>query len=85
MAAHRFGVGAGLWLTCSIGLATAPQDGLTSAEVLHRADLAMYLAKRLGRNRVCVVADVADGGALGMGGVAMGADGGAEAGAQAAD
>jgi diguanylate cyclase (GGDEF)-like protein len=85
VAAHRFGVGAGLWLTCSIGLATAPQDGLTSAEVLHRADLAMYLAKRLGRNRVCVVADVADGGALGMGGVAMGADGGAEAGAQAAD
>lgn len=57
VAAHRFGVGAGLWLTCSIGLATAPQDGLTSAEVLHRADLAMYLAKRLGRNRVCVVAD----------------------------
>jgi len=79
VAAHRFGVGAGLWLTCSIGLATAPQDGLTSAEVLHRADLAMYLAKRLGRNRVCVVADGADGGALGMGGVAMGADARAEA------
>jgi len=57
VAAHRFGVAEGLRLTCSIGLACTPQDGLTRAEVLHRADLAMYLAKQLGRNRVCVVAD----------------------------
>ncbi len=74
VAEHRFGIGAGLWLTCSIGLAAAPQDGLTSAEVLHRADLAMYLAKQLGRNRVCVVAD----------GAALDAARGADEGAQAA-
>ncbi len=75
VAGHRFGVGAGLWLTCSIGLAAAPQDGLTSAEVLHRADLAMYLAKQLGCNRVCVVAD----------GAALDAALGADEGARAAD
>jgi diguanylate cyclase (GGDEF)-like protein len=56
VAAHHFTVGAGLLLTCSIGLAATPQDGLTRADVLHRADLAMYLAKQMGRNRVCVIA-----------------------------
>ena len=70
VAAHRFAIGGGLRLTCSIGLAAAPADGLTSAEVLHQADLAMYLAKQLGRNRVCVVPDgamLADGGGAGRG------------------
>lgn len=70
VAAHRFRVAEGLWLTCSIGLACTPQDGVTRAEVLHRADLAMYLAKQLGRDRVCVVAD---GGALADAAVTEGA------------
>ncbi len=34
---------------CSVGIAVAPQDGSEAAELLHRADLAMYQAKSAGR------------------------------------
>ncbi|MFN8078984.1 MAG: diguanylate cyclase [Kineosporiaceae bacterium] len=40
----------GLGLTLSAGVACGPADDLTS--VLHRADAALYAAKRTGRNRV---------------------------------
>ncbi|MEO0106330.1 MAG: diguanylate cyclase, partial [candidate division WOR-3 bacterium] len=38
--------------TISIGLATYPQSAQTAQELVHKADLALYKAKKLGRNRV---------------------------------
>lgn len=40
-------------LSASFGVAAFPAHGATAEELLHRADQAMYVAKRLGRNR-CV-------------------------------
>jgi diguanylate cyclase (GGDEF)-like protein len=39
-------------LTTSIGIATFPADGVTANELIHAADLALYQAKALGRNRL---------------------------------
>lgn len=39
-------------ITASIGIARFPRDGMDAASLIHRADLAMYGAKRLGRNRI---------------------------------
>lgn len=39
-------------LTISIGIATFPEDGVTANELIHAADLALYRAKELGRNRL---------------------------------
>jgi diguanylate cyclase (GGDEF)-like protein len=39
-------------LTTSIGIATFPADGVTANELIHAADLALYHAKALGRNRL---------------------------------
>ena len=45
-------------VTISTGCATVlPQPGLSSSLLIERADYAMYEAKRLGRNRVCVRSD----------------------------
>lgn len=41
-------------VTMSIGVASYPVDGQTSDAVMHEADLAVYQAKREGRNRVVV-------------------------------
>ncbi len=38
--------------SASIGIVTFPHDGRTSAELLRRADLAMYEAKRRGRDQI---------------------------------
>lgn len=38
-------------ISASIGIVTAPEDGQTSEELLQNADLAMYKAKALGRNK----------------------------------
>ncbi|MGH1370459.1 MAG: EAL domain-containing protein [Cellvibrionaceae bacterium] len=40
-----------LIISASIGIVSAPQDGSTSEELLQNADLAMYRAKALGRNK----------------------------------
>ncbi|HEV7214746.1 MAG TPA: diguanylate cyclase, partial [Chloroflexota bacterium] len=40
-------------LTVSIGVATFPEHGSQRDALLQAADLAMYVAKRLGRNQVC--------------------------------
>jgi diguanylate cyclase (GGDEF)-like protein len=38
--------------SCSIGVVTYPDDGRTSTELMRRADLAMYEAKRRGRDQI---------------------------------
>ena len=43
-----------VYASVSIGIAAYPADGAHAADVLHSADLAMYRAKHLGRNRLCV-------------------------------
>ncbi len=40
-------------VTISIGIATFPEDAETREELIDRADKALYLAKRTGRNRIC--------------------------------
>ncbi len=42
-----------LSVTCSIGVATFPQDARTPADLFKITDQALYAAKRSGRNRVC--------------------------------
>jgi diguanylate cyclase (GGDEF)-like protein/PAS domain S-box-containing protein len=39
-------------MTVSAGIAAAPEHGSTSAELLHAADAALYMAKEAGRDRV---------------------------------
>lgn len=46
-------------LTASFGLAMYPLNGLAAGELLDTADSAMYIAKRTGRNRVCLPDDTA--------------------------
>ncbi|OON63070.1 hypothetical protein B0920_06555 [Massilia sp. KIM] len=48
--------GESLGLTVSVGLAALAPGDLSWEEVLRRADTALYQAKQLGRNRVCVAA-----------------------------
>jgi diguanylate cyclase (GGDEF)-like protein len=46
-------------LTASIGIATFPLNANSRAELFRAADDALYMAKRTGRNRVCVAEAVA--------------------------
>ncbi|WP_188623968.1 putative bifunctional diguanylate cyclase/phosphodiesterase [Caldalkalibacillus thermarum] len=45
-----------LRITASIGLVFIPQDGVTADELIKRADMAMYEAKRSGKNTYCLFA-----------------------------
>jgi len=45
-------VTAGLSVTASVGIGSAPEDGLDKAEILAEADRNLYRAKRAGRDRV---------------------------------
>lgn len=38
-------------ISCSIGISSFPQDGNTPEELIRKADMAMYQAKKLGKNR----------------------------------
>jgi predicted signal transduction protein with EAL and GGDEF domain len=44
-------------VTASVGVATFPTDGSTSADVLVAADRACFVAKRAGRDRVATAAE----------------------------
>ncbi len=50
---HRFRAG-GAGMTCSIGVASYPEDATDRSKLVELADTAMYQAKRHGRN--CTVA-----------------------------
>lgn len=50
-------------INISLGLAWFPQDGEQMDALLHAADLALYQAKRSGRNRLCVYRREMDGAA----------------------
>ncbi len=52
IAGHRFPVGGGIHITCSVGVASYPQNSMERGELIDLADQAMYAAKRLGRNQV---------------------------------
>jgi diguanylate cyclase (GGDEF)-like protein len=45
-------LGQGLRLTVSIGIAVYPRDGMSSTELIARADAALYFAKKNGKNQV---------------------------------
>jgi diguanylate cyclase (GGDEF)-like protein len=55
-----------LHVTVSIGVAVYPRDGITTADLIARADEALYHAKKTGKNRVTVAADL-----LGSGNLAL--------------
>ena len=54
-------VGTQAALTVSIGAASYPESAVTALELVRRADLAMYRAKRLGRNAVAFADNHGDG------------------------
>lgn len=49
----------GIPLTCSIGIASWPTDGVMREELIKAADAALYYAKQTGRSRVCLASEVA--------------------------
>jgi len=48
-------------LTCSAGIASFPQDGMTGRELIASADKALYQAKRTGKNRLLTTVDLVAG------------------------
>jgi diguanylate cyclase (GGDEF)-like protein/putative nucleotidyltransferase with HDIG domain len=48
----------GMPVTCSIGIASWPTDGIMREEIVHASDAALYLAKQTGRNKVCMASEV---------------------------
>jgi diguanylate cyclase (GGDEF)-like protein len=51
-------LGRTLCITVSIGIATYPRDGATPADLISRADAALYFAKKNGKNQVAVAGEV---------------------------
>jgi len=52
------GTGSVFNLTISIGLVSYPNHAIEAAELINKADKALYLAKEQGRNRVCIASDL---------------------------
>ena len=52
--------GRALRITVSVGVATFPRDGTTSADLISRADAALYYAKKNGKNQVAMAVEVLD-------------------------
>ena len=59
VAKHRYESAQGSHLTCSIGVATHPEDGTDRDGLVASSDRAMYAAKQLGRNQVIAAGDPA--------------------------
>lgn len=55
-----------LHITVSVGVAVYARDGVTSADLISRADEALYEAKKKGKNRIVLAADLAGGGMLAL-------------------
>ncbi|HKO54254.1 MAG TPA: GGDEF domain-containing protein [Thermoanaerobaculia bacterium] len=51
-------VGRNLPITVSVGVASYPRDGITNADLIARADSALYWAKKHGKNQVAVAGEV---------------------------
>jgi len=49
-----------LHITVSIGVAVFPREGMTTADLISRADAALYWAKKNGKNRVAMASEVLD-------------------------
>jgi diguanylate cyclase (GGDEF)-like protein len=49
-----------MFVTVSIGVAVYPHDGTTSADLISRADTALYWAKKHGKNQVAMAAEIGD-------------------------
>jgi diguanylate cyclase (GGDEF)-like protein/putative nucleotidyltransferase with HDIG domain len=45
-------------LTCSFGIASWPTDGVMREEIIQAADAALYNAKQMGRNRICLASEI---------------------------
>ncbi len=54
-------------LTCSMGVASWPTDGVMREELFQAADAALYHSKQAGRNRISLASDVTRSQAVGMG------------------
>ena len=54
-------------LTVSIGISTFPYDATDKDNLIHKADIALYEAKRLGKNKVCVYSPNMEKGLFGFG------------------
>jgi diguanylate cyclase (GGDEF)-like protein len=59
-------VGRNLQITVSIGVAIYPRDGTSSADLISRADAALYHAKKNGKNQVAMAYELAESGELAM-------------------
>ncbi|HLK61200.1 MAG TPA: diguanylate cyclase, partial [Chthonomonadaceae bacterium] len=59
VATHLFTANGGMHLTCSVGVASFPQDAHDRPGLVEAADRAMYAAKHLGRNQVRAISDPA--------------------------
>jgi diguanylate cyclase (GGDEF)-like protein/putative nucleotidyltransferase with HDIG domain len=57
----------GVSLTCSVGVASWPTDGVMREDILQAADAALYSSKEAGRNRVSMASEVTRSRALGLG------------------
>jgi len=56
----------GVALTCSVGIASWPTDGVMREELLQAADAALYRSKETGKNRISLASEVARSRAMGV-------------------
>jgi len=57
---HLAQLGRTLHITVTIGVSSYPRDGVTSADLIARADEALYYAKKHGKNQVAAAGEISD-------------------------